>query len=195
MQNANLLDRHNEVFYGLTIAGGFQELSSGNRSVRILRHDIAGITIYANTDLGNERELWRNRYAYMLAYESELPHQDEIQQVIIESNQSVAVYQLLELLHAHAERIQREIEAAADAQAIFDYHAGIRTLIGPIDFDRFSGFADPTMRQPIQQTLERLSEKPLDEAYEGFTNAVISEVDDWLMTRWLMASGSERKIS
>ncbi|MGI9293911.1 MAG: hypothetical protein ACR2PS_07995 [Pseudomonadales bacterium] len=193
MDSCRSLDGPYGVFHGLTVAGGFQDLSAESRSVHVLRHDVAGLTIYANTGQGNEREMWRNRRAYVLAYESELGPHDELQQVILESDQSVAVFQLLELVNAHAERIQRDIESLAEIETIDQRNAGYTTLSNTLDLQRISGFTDPTLRESIQQALARLSDKFFDEAYEGFTNAVLSKVDDWLMTQSLNDGGRKEE--
>jgi hypothetical protein len=169
---------------GFTIVGGFQDLSSDYRSIRVLRNDVVGLTIFANMGIGNEREAWRNRGRYIVAYESESGPDLQTEQVIVETDDSAALWRLWEMINAHVERIQEEIEVLLTAQTIGKTHPiNGSVALDAIDVETIAGFDDADIKASVTDTLQLLNNGSAADAYDGFVNAVYSKVDDWLMAR------------
>ena len=183
MGKSKELDGTDGALHGFTVVGGFQDLSSEYRSIRVLRNDIVGLTIFANTGTGNEREAWRTRGRYVVAYESDPGPDLQTEQVILETDDATALWRLWEMINSEVDRIQREIETRLAVHNVSEPRAiNSRVALESMDVEAIAGFEDPDVRTRLMETLKLLSRSSADDAYAGFVNAVYSKVDDWLMS-------------
>ena len=185
MRSQKLLGGLNGTFRELTEVGGFQDVSPADRSVSVIRHDIAGLTLYGSTGNGKRDELWPRNHTYAMIFESEDGGEQPIVQLILESDDPRTIWRLLELIDQHANRVKRKISlltAIRDVGAGRDPDCATRS---PLNLEAVGAFDDLDTRTAVENTLAGLTETSMDDAYGGFVNAVCSTVDAWLTARSL----------
>lgn len=182
MANSKELDGADGALHGFTVAGGFQDLSSNHRAVRVLRNDVVGLTIFANVGQGHTPRARRTR-RYVVAYESDPGPDLQTEQVILETDDSAALWRLWELINNQADRIQAEIEQRLSANSVGELRAiNKRVALEAIEIEVIADFDNPHVKAPLVESLRTLSNASATDAYDGFVNAVYSKVDDWLMS-------------
>ena len=167
------------ALHGLTVSKRFQDLSPNAKSIRVLRSDEFGLTIYANLSDADETDPCHHRGRYLIAYEGEIASREQVQQVIVETDHAHKIYRFLDLVDSHVDRISQELLLLAAGRG----NSGARPLAEwtPTDVDAVSGFDSAEVQAAVESALAELSCRPADaDAYLGFQNVVLSKLDDWL---------------
>ena len=179
MKTGSLSGGTDRAVLGLTVSKRFQDLSPNAKSIRILRSDEFGLTIYANLRDADEAEFSQHRGRYLITYEGEIATREQVQQVIVETDHAHKIYRFLELVESHVDRISQELRLVAAGQG----NSGGRPLAEwtPTDITAALGFDSPEIQAAVESALAELSSRPPDaDAYLGFQNVVLSKLDDWL---------------
>lgn len=163
-----------EPIFELLRRGDFEDVTRRRRAaMRVMRRSRDGLSVYVRSDSSNSRELTKHRARYTIVYEGEDDTGTEVQYTILESDETRSVLELLDLLNAHAQRVRECVLA--------------RLCTVPLGRDlveQCGRFDDSREREAILHSLAQLAMKPVsDLAVQGFIQAVLSRVDDWLSHR------------
>lgn len=187
MHTRNHFGQLNGEYQRLTEVAGFQDLRMADRSVAIMRHDVAGLTLYAEAKQKSGKSPLPRRRKFILAFESEVTDGKQIELVIVRTYDARIVWRVLRLINQHAHHIQHQISHSAHAQCKCDDQPCWATILGPVNVRSIGEFDRAETREAIGKSLSALTNSHEEDCYDGFVSAVCSVVDAWLASQSLWA--------
>lgn len=178
MSDTGISDALERVVRGLRLSVGIIDLCPHSTTVRVLRCEKSGVTLYAHADPPTTSGC-NARPLYLLAYEGEVEPATEIREVIVRTDEPHEIYAAFALLERHVERIIDAVSAdlrkpAPHAEAIRSAHRALDLAeLGGLNF-----FDQASVRRELAAVSP--SAPTTDEALSGFRHAVLSRVDHWL---------------
>lgn len=158
-----------DSFFDLRRLVNFEDIPARNGTERVLRCDRNGVSIYVY-EIPSKKKAGHSIQHFVVAYEGETETSQHVKQVILQSESVQSIWGLLKLLARYTQLAHRRMKALPHSSAPID-----------IELRQITGFNSRSQREKINKSLTAMSCSDLGiDAYEGFVNAVMSQVDDQL---------------